>query len=112
MTTIPRFVQGADLPDLTIPWTDTNGAVIDFSTGYTFTLKIGKPPDPAVLTITSGISGAATLPNITVAWAVSGALDSLAPGRWTGHLIATRTSDGKKRPMQFDFEIGAAVADA
>jgi hypothetical protein len=110
--TIPRFVQGSDLPDLTLTWTDTNGAVIDFSTGWTFTLQVGRAPDVAVLTVTTGITGTAIAPNITVAWAASGGLDSLAPGRWTGQLTAVRTADNKKRRMQFDFTVAPAVADA
>ena len=52
------YIIGAELPDLPITWQDSAGDIIDFSTGWTFTLKLGTAGNPAVLTKTTGISGA------------------------------------------------------
>lgn len=102
---MPQYIQGADIPDLTVTWYDQNGNLIDFSTGWTFALKIGNPGSTALVTKTTGIAGAATDPNVTVTWATSGELNTLATGTYAGHLKATRSSDSKERYMTFDITI-------
>lgn len=109
MTTAPPYIQGADLPDLTIEWTTNTGAIIDFSSGYTFELKIGSPGSAATLTKTTGITGAATLPNVTIAWATSGELNTLPPDSYIADLIATRTSDSKQRKRRFNITVYPAI---
>lgn len=109
MSTIPTYVQGADLPDLAITWTDSNDDIIDFSTGWTFSLKIGTPGSAAALTKTSTITGAATAPNVTVAWTTSGELNTLATGAHSAQLTATRTSDSKQRVMPFKLVVRPAI---
>lgn len=104
------YTQGAELPDLTVEWKDATGAIINFSSGYTFELRLGIPGSAASLTKTTGITGAATAPNVWVAWASSGELNTLAPGFYHAHLRATRTSDGKLRVLKFGINIDAAVA--
>jgi hypothetical protein len=94
---MPEYVQGADLPDLTFTWYAQDGTLIDLSTGYTFSLKIGNPGSAALITKTTGITGAATDPNVTIAWATSGELNTLAPGSYALQLQATRTADSKQR---------------
>ena len=103
------YVQGADLPDLTFTWRDRAGALIDFSSGYTFVLKVGTPGSAASLTKSTGITGAATDPNVTVAWATSGELNTLAPGVYSLHLVATRTSDSKQRVLEDRLTVKPAI---
>jgi hypothetical protein len=105
---MPSYIQGADLPDLTFDWRDRNAVLIDFSTGYTFVLKLGKPGQAATLTKSTGITGAATSPNVTAAWSTSGELNTIAPGVYTLDLIATRTSDSKQRLLRDSLTVQAA----
>lgn len=103
------YTQGAELPDLTIEWKDTAGNLIDFSSGYTFVLKLGVPGAAATLSKSTGITGAATSPNVTVAWATSGELNTIATGFYHAHLNATRTSDQKLRVFKFGLTVDPAV---
>ena len=96
-----EYAKGAELPALALWLFDDFGDLIDFSSGYTFAFKIGRPGTTA-LTKTSGILGAAGsgdaprpglpggVPNVTVAWS-AGELN-LDPGGWTWELIATASS--------------------
>lgn len=105
------ITTGASLPDLTVTWRDRDGAVIPFATEpYTFRLCIGIPGQPAIIDKTTGISGADTTPNVTVAFAAN-ELDPLVPS-WTyeAQLWATRVSDGKKRePYRFAIPVRRAM---
>lgn len=103
------YTAGADLPDLALTWRDSAGALIDFSSGWTFELKVGLPGAAAALTKTSGITGAATDPNITIAWATSGELNTLPAGSYVAQLRAQRTSDSKHRFMTFVIRVRPAV---
>lgn len=104
------YTQGADLPDLQVTWKNNAGSVIDFSSGWTFELRVGDPAAEAALVKTTGISGAATEPNVTIAWAITDDLDSLDPDMYTAQLIATRVSDDKQRIMPpFKIKIQPAI---
>jgi hypothetical protein len=105
MAEMPEYIQGADIPDLAITWLDNAGTVIDYSSGYTFSLKLGQPGQAAAMTKSTGITGAATAPNVTVAWATSNELNTLDPGTYTLDLIATRSSDSKQRIMRRELRI-------
>jgi hypothetical protein len=85
-----------ELPSTPFVWNDTNGTLIDFSSGYTFTLEISRN-GTIVASKTSGITGAATSPNVIIDWAAGevAALSDLYDVR----LIARRTSDSKDRPF-------------
>ena len=102
------YILGAELPNYTVTWRDSAGAVIDFSTGWTFTAKLGIPGDDAIVTKTSGITGAATAPNLTVTWA-TGELDDIQPGTYVLQ-ISARDGAGKDRPMTDLLTFAAAVA--
>lgn len=92
-----EYPSGAQLDDLRIAWFDPAGNLRQFASGWTFSLKVGVAGSAAVFTKTSGITGANTRPNITVAWATSGELASLTVGTvYQFQLTATRTSDSKK----------------
>lgn len=100
-----EYVQGADLPDLSINWYDAQKVLIDFTTGYTFELKVGKPGQAALVTKSSGFGASLVSPNLTVQWSTSGELNTLTPGVYRGQLKATRTADGKSRFLSFDLEV-------
>jgi hypothetical protein len=98
---------GSELPDWTFHWT-AGGATIDFSTGYTWTLRVGSS-NAGVLEKTSGITGAATDPNVTVVWA-AGEWDGVAPGNYAFTLTPRRTSDSKDRdPLRGTVRVLAAI---
>jgi len=103
----------AELPDVSLWLTDDDGALIDFSSGYTFEFKIGSPGSAAKLTKTTGISGAAGsgtessgTPNVTLSFAAA-ELDSIDRKRYTGQLRAT--TGGKDRVFQFAVDVRDVV---
>lgn len=102
------YIAGAELPDLAITWRASNGDVIDFSSGWTFTVKVGKPWGEAEIVKTNGVTGAAAAPNVTVAWA-AGELDGLDPGDYDLEVLARRMSDNKDRAMKATLRIAAAL---
>lgn len=61
------YLSSSEYPSVQLTWKDSTGAVIDFSSGYTFTVILSID-GAAALTKTSGISGSATAPNITINW--------------------------------------------
>lgn len=83
-----------ELPSWAADWKDRDGNLIDFASGYTWEVKlVNKATGTTGLTKTTGITGAATSPNVIVAWA-AGELD-LTPGLYRMHLKAT--SGGQDR---------------
>jgi len=115
MTTV-EYLAGAELPSVPIVWLDTSDNVIDFSTGWTFTLKVGVAGLPAVLTKTDGIAGANPVPtkesgapNVTITWD-AGELDDLTPRAWTCQLQAHNTATDKDRIRSFLLQIVEGVA--
>lgn len=104
-----EYIEGADLPDMAITWYDNNDSLIDFSSGYSFTLKIGKPGVTALVTKTTGIGGFATAPNVVVGWSTTDELNSLSADVYSALLVATRTADGKERLMMFEFVVVRTV---
>lgn len=84
-------------PSAELWWRDDDNSLVDLSSGYTFSLKIGNPGSSAVLTKTTGITGAAGsgsepdgTPNVVIAWS-AGDLD-LTPGIYALQLKATNSS--------------------
>lgn len=89
-----RYHTSAERPALEMWIQDDDGTLIDFSSGYTFELKIGATGSAALLTKTTGITGAVGsgteptgTPNVSVAWA-AGELD-ITPGAYGLQLTAT-----------------------
>lgn len=89
-----KYYQGAERPALKLWLLDDDGTLIDFSLGYSFTLKIGLAGQTPLLTKTTGITGAVGAgveptgsPNVTVAWA-AGEL-GIPVGSYTWSLTAT-----------------------
>lgn len=97
MSTSLRYYKNAERPEVKLWLVDDDGTLIDFSSGYTFSFKIGNVGSTALLTKTSGITGAAGVgveptgtPNVTVTWA-AGEL-AIAPGSYAWQLTCTTTS--------------------
>jgi hypothetical protein len=107
MTTV-AYHRTAERPSLEIWWLSDAGALIDFSAGYTFALKLGSQGSAAILTKTSGIVGAVGAgtepggtPNVLVTWS-AGELD-IAPGTYLAQLTAT--TGGLDRVKTFSFTV-------
>lgn len=92
-----EHVLGSELPDDAFDWTDAQGGLINFSSGWTFSLEVGFPGQDAVLTKNSGITGAATSPNVTISWAAGELAGPLAAGMYPGWIIATNSGRERKR---------------
>lgn len=97
MTTI-TYRRTAERPDIQLWLEDEDGALIDFSTGFTFVFKIGLRGNAALFTKSTGITGAVGsgtedtgTPNVTVAF-TAGELDSVTAGKWLWQLRATSSS--------------------
>lgn len=108
-----QYYQGAELPALSLWLTDEDDDLIDFSSGYTFSFKVGSTGSTALLTKTTGITGAAGAgeepdgtPNVTVAWS-AGEL-AIAPGthEWT----LTATSGGLDRIFGGQFRVVGVIS--
>lgn len=93
MATITMYV-GQEDPAYVVTWLDSDGELIDF-TSHTFTLKVVNLTTGATaLTKTTNITGAATAPNISVAWTTSDMSD-IGAGSYA--LILTATTGGRDR---------------
>lgn len=106
---MPEYIQGAELDDMPISWLDADGDPYNFASGWTFSVKVGAKGAAATFTKTSGITGASTAPNITVTWATTGELNTLAPGDHTLQVEAIRTSDSRSLMMHDTITIIQAV---
>jgi hypothetical protein len=103
-----RYYSTAERPALELWLLDDDGSLINFASGYTFVFKIGVPGETALLTKSSGITGAAGAgneptgtPNVTITWS-AGELAILS-GSYTGQLTATTSS--LDRVFAFPFTI-------
>lgn len=71
------YIANVENPETHLIWKDPTGTLIDFSSGFTFTVKLTQEGQTK-LTKTSGIYGAATVPNIRISWDVDEL--EIAPG--------------------------------
>jgi hypothetical protein len=106
---VPVYYKGADLPDLAWWHQDSSGTLVDFSAGYTFSVKVASASTPTTASFTksTGITGAAGAgtepdgtPNLVIAWAATVELNSLSAGAYIVEFTAVRTSDSKERKGQ------------
>ena len=103
-----EYSPGDELGDLGLYFMDTNGALIDFSTGYTFVVTILDGDGNVLVTKSDDITGAAgslttnpPTPNVTIAWDTTGELDQITtPGSYPFRCVATRTADSKNRTFR------------
>lgn len=100
-----EYIKGSDLPDTALWWRDRAGNLIDFSTGWTFTVQVlNEAGEDQFTPKTSNINGAAGegeypdgTPNLVITWASTGELDSVDVGSYTLVITANQTSTGKDR---------------
>jgi hypothetical protein len=111
---VVKYFKGSDGPPTPVFWRDWTGQLVDFSSGWTFVVKVGTTDAVSTsFTKNTGITGAVgsldakpPVPNITIAWATSGELNSLSPGVYLVQIQATNVSD---RFMQFLMEVAATL---
>lgn len=92
------YIQSAELPDIEITWRDSDGAIIDFVSGWTFTVRVGVLGQAAILEKTTGITGNNTAPNLVISWS-STELNTMATGTYVLQVVARNTASGKDRAM-------------
>lgn len=102
-----EYTVGADLPDLVITTLDGSGDPIDFSTGYTFEIKVGRRGETAQFTKTTNVTGG--VGSVTISWATSGELNTLTPGLWLVQGKATRGADSKHRFFFAEIDVRSAI---
>jgi hypothetical protein len=110
MTDKLRYHKTAERPDSKLWLLGDDGNLIDFSSGYTFSFKIGRRGTAAVLTKTTGITGAAGsggeptgTPNVTIVYS-AGEFAAVTPSpsyRWQ----LTATVGGLDRVFEGAFEL-------
>ena len=92
------YYKNAENPSLRLWWFSDDDELVDFSTGVSaWSLKIGQYGETALLSKTSGITGAAGAgvdptgtPNVTIVWS-AGELNVTA-GHYVMQLTATTTT--------------------
>lgn len=90
---ILAITPGAELPDRTLTWQESDGTPIDFvASAHTFRLELGFPTP---VTKTTGISGAAD-GTVTISFTAT-ETDAYPPGKHTAVLWAKRSVDNKDR---------------
>lgn len=90
MTTTFTYYTDQELPEITFEWTNNDGTVVDFSSGWTFTAKLVRVSTNALVTSqSSDIVGDDILPNVTLQKWASATLTAIAADL-TAH---SRTSD-------------------
>jgi hypothetical protein len=93
--TVFRRTKGAELPDIAITWYQQDQVTLyNFSTGWTFAVRIGVPGQPAL--VTPGATGAATAPNLTITFAPD-ALNTIPAGSY--HLDVTPRFTGTSKDL-------------
>ena len=106
---------GDEKPDWKLLWVDGDGRLIDFSTGYTWQVRVSDPTETtaAFATKTTGITGAVgslttvpPTPNVVVAWN-AGDLGSLVAGKYKVQIIAT--ASGARRSRKGTIVIGTTL---
>lgn len=102
------YYKNAEDPSTRIWWEDDDGSLVDFSAVTSWSVKIGQVGETALLTKTSGVTGAAGAgaepsgtPNLVIVWA-AGELN-LAAGAYVMQVVATTT--GRDRTMTAPFRI-------
>lgn len=96
------YDAGETLPDCHLTVLDDTGTVISLASGYTFAVTV-LDASGGTAHSQSGVTGASTAPNLTVAW--TSGFGALAAGRYSLKVTGTRTSDSKVRVWVFGLVI-------
>lgn len=103
-----EYFKGSELPNIELTWNDSDGALRDFSTGWTFVARVGTSGAAALVQKTTGITGGNTAPNVVISWDTS-ELASLTPGEYVVDVIATFTATGQRLIRSFAISILPAI---
>jgi hypothetical protein len=93
------YREGATLPSLEIEWyagPAANASLVDFSVSHQWLVEISRTDGGPAIVDTTSVTGAATAPNVTIAWDVTD-LGALTAGVYWMQIKATRVSDSKVR---------------
>lgn len=96
MTAARSYKKGAELDPWPYEHRDSDGELVDFSSGWTFSLTVATSKTAAAaVTKTTGITGLST--GVLVEWATTGELNSLTASDipYVVQLRARRTSDSR-----------------
>lgn len=111
-----RYLKGVTLgPAMQIIWRDNLGALIDYSTAWTFSAKVAATNTPSVLLATktaniTGSSGALGY-NVVIDWDTADHTPLPAGANYTVQLVATPTAgDPVAFPGVITFQLDAAPA--
>lgn len=111
------YYIGSDNPVASVFWTDWAGNLIDFSTGYTFTVKVGTTDALTTnFTKTTGITGAVgsltsvpQVANLSIQWATVAELNTLTAGLYLLQITALNVADSRQRLMQLILEVKSVL---
>jgi hypothetical protein len=67
------YMTTQEYPSIQLTWKNSNDQIIDFSSGYEWTVMLARGGEVA-LAKTTGVQGAGTAPNVTINWS-EGELD-------------------------------------
>lgn len=95
--TIPGYWQNEEDPAYTFDWKDRNGNLFDFSSGQTWRVDLYDASGVSVYNQTTGVTGSAISPNVTVVWA-AGWNASITPGIYRIKVTDTSSSRQKSWP--------------
>lgn len=105
-----RYKLDQELPDYILTGLDYDGSIVDFSSGWTFTVKIALATAPTAQLATPGtVTGAATSPNLRIGWGTS-AWAGLTAGDYVGLVYCRRTADSKDLVYDIDFVLEALMS--
>jgi hypothetical protein len=102
--TVLRYTKGDELEPVSITWYQPNGTLYNFTSGWTFTARIGTPGTAALVQKTTGFTGAATAPNLSLAW-TAGDLAAIASGTYHLDITARLTAGSLDVTRSWLFQI-------
>ncbi len=109
MTTIPQRDRYIGDETQSQFWWFVNGALINLSSGYTFsaTLKRADTPATTIFTKTTGFTGATGsgnesegVANLVVTWATTGEMNLPTEGLHRFVIVATKTADSSQETLE------------
>jgi len=108
------FYNDQELPTTDLIWTQPDGtSLYNFSSGWTFSVRLARVTAPAttVLLKSTGITGASTSPNLSIAWSTtdwSGLEASTNGTKYVGVVYARRTADSYDMAANISLTLKAA----
>ena len=109
-----RYYVGSDLPAAQLTLRNGDGTYPDFSSGYTFSVKVAPVGSSTAsftktTTIAGGV-GSKTVANVTITWATSAELNTLTAGFYVLQVTVTQTSGSGQWIEQFPLEVVGVIS--